>query len=94
MKEDWEGVWLWRISGGDTNQLPLLTVIRTSAAKKLSRPGSQFPRGCMDNVFKSVDKWVDKWVYEKVVNQQTVANAGGSAGSRTPDHLIKSQMPY
>ena len=25
---------------------------------------------------------------------QSVANTGGSAGSRTPDHLIKSQMLY
>ena len=33
-------------------------------------------------------------VFEKVENQQTTANAGGSAGSRTPDHLIKSQMLY
>ena len=44
----------------------------------------------MDNA----DKFADKWSFEKVANQQTVANAGGSAGSRTPDHLIKSQMLY
>ena len=64
--------------------LPVQTVIRTLAVRKQSRPGNQFPRGCMDNV--------DKRVFEKVANQQTVGNAGGSAGSRTPDHLIKSLM--
>ena len=30
--------------------------------------------------------------FKKVANQQILGNAGGSAGSRTPDHLIKSQM--
>ena len=42
----------------------------------------------MDNVVKNADKWV----FEKVANQQTLGNAGGSAGSRTPDHLIKSPI--
>ena len=32
--------------------------------------------------------------FKKVANQQILGNAGGSAGSRTPDHLIKSQMLY
>ena len=40
----------------------------------------------MDNVVLNADKWV----FEKRENPQTVANTGGSAGSRTPDHLIKS----
>ena len=31
--------------------------------------------------------------FKKVANQQAVANAGGSAGSGTPDHLIKSPRP-
>ena len=44
----------------------------------------------MDNAY----KFADKWTFEKVANQQNVGNAGGSAGSRTPDHLIKSQMLY
>ena len=44
----------------------------------------------MDNAY----KFADKWTFEKVANQQTLGNAGGSAGSRTPDHLIKSQMLY
>ena len=48
----------------------------------------------MDNVVLNVDKNADKWTFEKVANQQTLGNAGGSAGSRTPDHLIKSQMLY
>ena len=48
----------------------------------------------MDNAYKFADKFADKWTYEKVANQQTFGNAGGSAGSRTPDHLIKSQMLY
>ena len=42
----------------------------------------------------NADKNADKWTFEKVANQQTLGNAGGSAGSRTPDHLIKSQMLY
>ncbi len=29
-----------------------------------------------------------------MANQQNVGNAGGSAGSRTPDHLIKSPLPH
>ena len=32
--------------------------------------------------------------FEKISNQQNIENAGGSAVSRTPDHLIKSKMPY
>ena len=48
----------------------------------------------MDNADRFADKFADKWVFEKVVNQQTLGIAGGSAGSRTPDHLIKSQMLY
>ena len=44
----------------------------------------------MDNVY----KFAYKRTFEKVANQQTIGNAGGSAGSRTPDHLIKSQMLY
>ena len=44
----------------------------------------------MNNADRFADKFTDKWVFEKVANQQTDANAGGSAGSRTPDHLIKS----
>ena len=48
----------------------------------------------MDNVVLNADKNADKWTFEKVANQQTLGNAGGSAGSRTPDHLIKSQMLY
>ena len=57
-------------------------------AQELSRLEIQFLRDCMDNVVKNADKWV----FEKVANQQTLGNAGGSAGSRTPDHLIKSLM--
>ena len=48
----------------------------------------------MDNVVKNADKNADKWVFEKVANQQTLGNAGGSAGSRTPNHLIKSPLPH
>ena len=48
----------------------------------------------MDNAYKFADKFADKWTFEKVANQQTLGNAGGSAGARTPDHLIKSQMLY
>ena len=48
----------------------------------------------MDNVVLNADKNAEKWTFEKVANQQTLGNAGGSAGSRTPDHLIKSQMLY
>ena len=48
----------------------------------------------MDNADRFADKFTDKWVFEKVANQQTDANAGGSAGSRTPDHLIKSPLPH
>ena len=44
----------------------------------------------MDNVVLNADKNADKWTFEKMANQQTVGYAGGSAGSRTPDHLIKS----
>ncbi len=40
----------------------------------------------MDNAY----KFADKSSFEKVANQQTVANDGGSAVSRTPDHLIKN----
>ena len=40
-----------------------------------------------------MDKSVDKWTFEKVANQQTVSNAGGSAGPRTPDYLIKIPLP-
>ena len=43
----------------------------------------------MDNAY----KFAYKWTFEKVANQQTLGNAGGSAGSRTPDHLIKSPRP-
>ena len=32
--------------------------------------------------------------FEKAGNQQTLGNAGGSAGARTPDHLIKSPLPH
>ena len=46
----------------------------------------------MDNLILNAYKNAYKWVSEKVANQQTVGNAGGSAGARTPDHLIKSQM--
>ena len=48
----------------------------------------------MDKLLLNADKNADKWTFEKVANQQTLGNAGGSAGSRTPDHLIKSQMLY
>ena len=48
----------------------------------------------MDNAYKFAYKYAYKWTFEKVANQQTLGNAGGSAGSRTPDHLIKSQMLY
>ena len=44
----------------------------------------------MDNAY----KFADKWTFEKVANQQTVGNAGGSGEARTRDHLIKSQMLY
>ena len=57
----------------DTNLLPIQTVIHTLAAKKLSRPGRQFPGDCMDNA----DRFADKWVFEKLLNPQTVVNAGG-----------------
>ena len=73
---------------GDTNLLPVQNVIRTLAAKKQSRMGIQFPGDCMDNAY----KFAYKWTFEKVANQQTLGTAGGSAGSRTPDHLIKSKM--
>ena len=46
----------------------------------------------MDNADRFADRFADKWVFEKVVNQQTLGIAGGSAGSRTPDHLIKSHV--
>jgi len=42
----------------------------------------------MDNA----DKFADKWNFKKVKYPQTLANAGGLAGARTPDHLIKSPM--
>ena len=57
----------------DTNLLPVHIDIRTLAAKKQSRPGSQFPGCCMDNA----DRFADKWVFEKLLNPQTFANAGG-----------------
>jgi hypothetical protein len=44
----------------------------------------------MDNA----DKFADKWDFQKAKYPQTIPNAGGSAGARTPDHLIKSQMLY
>ena len=44
----------------------------------------------MDNAY----KFAYKWTFEKVANQQTVGNAGGSGEARTRDHLIKSQMLY
>ena len=37
-------------------------------------------------------KYAYERVFENITNQQTVANAGGSAGSQTPDHLIKSHV--
>jgi len=46
----------------------------------------------MDNADKFADKFADKWNFQKAKCPQSVANAGGSAGSRTPDHLIKSQI--
>ena len=85
----------WRVSDceelvWDEIQLPVQSVIRIFLTKKQSRLESQFPGDCMDNAY----KFADKWTFEKVANQQTLGNAGGSAGSRTPDHLIKSQMLY
>ena len=68
--------------------------MRIFLAKELSRLEIQFTGDCMGNVVLNADKNADKWTFEKVANQQTVGNAGGSAGSRTPDHLIKSQMLY
>jgi len=41
----------------------------------------------------NADKFADKWNFQKVKCPQPLANAGGSAGARTPDHLIKSQSP-
>ena len=78
----------------DENQLPVQSDMHTFLTKKQSRLESQFPGDCMDNVVLNADKNADKWTFEKVANQQTLSNAGGSAGSRTPDHLIKSQMLY
>ena len=43
---------------------------------------------CVENAY----KFVDKWVFQETRYSQPVANTGGSAGARTPDHLIKSQM--
>ena len=48
----------------------------------------------MDNLNLNAYENAYERVFEKVENQQVVAYAGGSAGSRTPDHLIKSQMLY
>jgi hypothetical protein len=42
----------------------------------------------MDNA----DKFADKWDFQKAKYPQTIPNAGGSAGARTPDHLIKSHV--
>ena len=42
----------------------------------------------MDNA----DKFADKWNFQKVKCPQTIANAGGSVGARTSDHLIKSHV--
>ena len=89
----------WKVSDceelmWDDIQLPVQSVIRIFLTKKQSRLESQFPGDCMDNAYKFADKFADKWTFEKVANQQTLGNAGGSAGSRTPDHLIKSQMLY
>ena len=42
----------------------------------------------MDNA----DKLADKWNFKKVKCLQTLANAGGLAWARTPDHLIKSHV--
>jgi len=42
----------------------------------------------MDNA----DKFADKWDFQKAKCPQSLSNAGESAGARTPDHLIKSQM--
>ena len=74
----------------DEFQLPVQSDMHTFLAKKLSRPGMQFPGNCMDNAY----KFAYTWTFEKVAHKQTLGNAGGSAGSRTPDHLIKSQMLY
>ena len=50
----------------------------------------------MDNADKFVDKFADKfadkWNFQKVKCPQTIANAGGTTGARTTDHLIKSHI--
>ncbi len=66
------------------------SVIHTFLAKEQLRLEIQFPGGCMDNVVKNACKWT----FEKVANQQTLVNAGGAAGSRSPDHLIKSHVTF
>ena len=48
----------------------------------------------MDNLNLNAYENAYEGTFKKVANQQTLGNAGGSAGSRTPDHLIKSQMLY
>ena len=45
----------------------------------------------MDNADKFADKFADKWNFQKAKCPQSLSNVGGSAGARTPDHLIKSQ---
>jgi len=69
--------------------MPVQSIISTFLVKELSGLEIQFPGDCIDNVVKNADKWT----FEKVANQQTLGNAGGSAGSRNPDHLIKSPLP-
>ena len=66
----------------------LLSGIRTFLERNLWRLESLYPGDFMDNAY----KFAYKWNFEKVANQQTHGNAGGSAGARTPDHLIKSPL--
>ena len=68
--------------------------MHTFLLKEQSRLEIQFLRDCMGKLILNAYENAYERTFEKVANQQTVANAGGSAGSRTPDHLIKSQMLY
>ena len=68
--------------------------MHTFLLKEQSRLEIQFLRDCMGKLILNAYENAYERTFEKVENQQTVANAGGSAGSRTPDHLIKSQMLY
>ena len=62
--------------------------IRILVERKVLRLELQFLKGCTDNA----DKFADKLNFQKVKCPQTLANAGGSAGARTPDYLIKSEI--